>query len=395
MRDAVARGRRVLFLAHRVELVSQCEKKLVEMGVSGVTVSTAQSLASPGAVLPHADVVIVDECHTQHANSVLDAYDKDIIVIGLTATPLRGTGRPIGSEYEEMVLAAAYSELVAEGAILAPIAWAPNTPELGKTKDDFTQNEMLEEMSKPAIVGNVVETWKEHGHGEPTICFAVNRRHAEILLTEFRGAGIDADVVVATTPWDERSWSIERFRAGKLPVIISVGVLTEGFDAPECRNIILARPTQSLALYLQMCGRACRPLPGKTSYRIFDHASNILTHGFPHIDREWALAKKPKPPEQIKVGLRVCANFHVYESGPVCPVCGSVAQSDERPIRMLDGKLVQVHNVVVQHCEATTLMAKAVDLRKRKQHLFIKGRAVGMLGAELSAWVERKLGELR
>ncbi len=389
MKDALSRGKRVVFLAHRNELIDQCQNKLREAGLVGVVVSTIQSLLVRDAVLPEADILIVDEAHTQHGGKIVEMYTKPI-VIGLTATPVRMQGSPLGNEYDSMVVGGTQSELLACGAILPPVAFAPSLPSLGGVGggDDYDLNELAEEMLKPAVVGNVVDTWEKLGNDEQTVVFAVNKAHAMGLAIEFDKRGIPTHTIFGNTPMVRRAQSVAMFRAGMYPVLVNVGVFTEGFDVPEVRNIVLARPTKSLALYMQMCGRGCRPADGKASYRLFDHGLNILTHGLPTIDRPWSLTKKPPTPPAIEAGMYVCPNYHVLEKRMVCPYCQAEAPEDSRSVRVVDGELVVVDDA---YLAGSAVLRRKEEETRRRRHLFAKGAGAGMKGSELTRWVNRKM----
>jgi superfamily II DNA or RNA helicase len=115
--------------------------------------------------------------------------------------------------------------------------------------------------------------------GRPTLCFAVDRIHAKHLQQKFVGTGVKADYVDAFTPKDERKAIAERFRSGATEVVCNVGVLTTGVDW-DVRCIILARPTKSEMLFVQMIGRGLRTAGGKADCLILDHSDNHTRLGF-------------------------------------------------------------------------------------------------------------------
>ena len=124
----------------------------------------------------------------------------------------------------------------------------------------------------------------------PTIAYAVSVDHAHNLTNVFNDAGIPAAVILGDSKREERDKAIAGFRDGTIKVLVNVIVATEGFDLPDASCIAIARPTTSLALYLQMVGRGLRPKDDNCL--ILDLAANSVTHGLPEEDREWSL--KPR-----------------------------------------------------------------------------------------------------
>ena len=110
---------------------------------------------------------------------------------------------------------------------------------------------------------DIVTTWMKRGENRPTFCFAVNRRHAQEIQAQFLNAGIPAGYVDAYTPVEEREVMIDKLRTGELKIICNIGTMTTGVDAPFVSCIILARPTKSEMLYIQIIGRGLRTNPGK------------------------------------------------------------------------------------------------------------------------------------
>jgi superfamily II DNA or RNA helicase len=196
-----------------------------------------------------------------------------------------------------------------------------------------------------------VREYLTHARDRRAIVFPVNIEHSKALVGEFQSAGITAEHVDCNTESDVRFRAMERFRHGDLTVLSSVGVLTEGFDAPAAEVCILARPTQSLSLHLQMIGRVLRPFPGKRAALIHDHAGNTMRHGFPDEDRDYSLTATPKSVKErhtcpachaIFGGLRRCAGSGKCDGACVagaaglakathCPKCNEfIAMPEER-----------------------------------------------------------------
>jgi superfamily II DNA or RNA helicase len=144
-------------------------------------------------------------------------------------------------------------------------------------------------MQENFLIGNLLKEWKEKAEGKRTIVFAINVEHSKQIIQCYTEAGIPAEHLDGTTPADERRAILRRFESGKTMVLSNVGIATEGFDLPAIECCQLVRPTKSLALYLQMVGRALRPAEGKDRAIVLDHSDSVFEHGFPEQDREWTL----------------------------------------------------------------------------------------------------------
>ena len=171
--------------------------------------------------------------------------------------------------------------------------------------------------------------WQKHAidsanNQRPTIAYAVSVDHAHNLAAVFNEAGVSAAVILGDTNREERDRAIAGFRDGSIKVLVNVIVATEGFDLPDASCIIIARPTMSLALYLQMVGRGLRPKPNGGDCLILDLAGNAVTHGLPEQYREWSL--KPRgyenPGESPIIWCHLCetASFAASQN---CQGCGA------------------------------------------------------------------------
>lgn len=375
--SAVARGRKVLFLAHRKELIDQCSARLDGEGIDHgvimaghpralpwlpVQVASVQTLAR--RTPPAADLVIVDEAHHARARSYLRILEQcpGATVIGLTATPWRTDGRGLGGElFEAVVVAATPAQLIEEGYLCRYTGFAYDVPDLSGVRKartgDYEQHGLELAMGKAKLMGNIVGQYLEHARGKRAVVFAVNVAHSQDIVRRFTEAGVTAEHVDGEMEKAQREAVLARFAAGETLVVSNCNILTEGWDQPEAEVCILARPTLSLALYLQMVGRVLRPAPwaGKTAARIHDHAGNAFRHGPPDADRDYGLdadaprgsRKKAPGAVQIRACLKCFAMFAPTEDG-ACPHCGHVAEAHRPPIQEVDDpdvKAVPIHEI--------------------------------------------------
>lgn len=339
MRQASARGSKILFLAHRKELIDQCSQRLdglsVEHGVimadhprvraTGVQVGSIQTVARRG--LPWVpDLVFVDECHRIKGQQYLDvlASMPKALVIGITATPCRLDGKGLAPPFDTMVLGPSLKQLTDMGHLVPVRTFARKKPDLSgvhTSAGDYQQDELQAAMNKPEICGDVVREWQKHAAGRITAVFGVGVEHSIALRDAFRAAGVAAEHLDGSTPRGERERLLADLAAGRITVLTNCGVLSEGWDCPVVSCVSVVRPTQSLALYLQMAGRALRPAAGKTDCVILDHGGCAYRHGLVTADREWSLDGDA----QRRKGKRV---KDVDDCVMVCPRCDEVADLD-------------------------------------------------------------------
>ena len=352
--SAVKRGSHVLFLAHRKELIDQASRKLDDFGIDHGVIMAKHWRRRPHALvqvasvqtlrrrdLPAADLVIIDEAHLSMAKTytdILEAYPK-AVVLGLTATPMRADGKPLSAIYHDIVPVSSVPQLIRMGFLVRPRHYAPSRPDLtkiGLKGGDYEETALAAAVDKPDLVGHIVEHWKAAATGRTTAVFAVNIAHSQHIVAQFQAADIAAEHVDGTTPKHLRTAILDRFASGETTVVSSVGIMTEGYDNPRISAIVLARPTLSLALYLQMAGRGLRihPETGKQDCIILDHAGCAYAHGFADEEREWNLEgrKRSNGPKR-EAPVRTCSEcFCAYPAAArECPECGHIPDRQETP----------------------------------------------------------------
>lgn len=362
---AIQKGKRVLFVGPRREIVGQAFWKLVEAGVPemdlGVIMAdgviphavtrepyNARRPLAPAQVasiqtlknrrLPPADVVFIDEAH--HATSeswskVIAHYtEAGAVVVGLTATPCRADGQGLGQWFDRLHVIAGFAELAEQGYLVTPrIFTTPHGPDLSKVKvnrsGDYDQAQLQSTMRQRGLVGDVVTHWQKHAEGRTTVVFAASVEHSRELCAAFRAAGVRADHVDANTDSGERDAALTRLARGETTVLCNMGICTEGWDLPRCKCVVLARPTKSLSLFLQMVGRGLRPWEDVSAI-LLDHAGGVHEHGFPQDPREWSLEGRVK--RKGAPSVRTCPKCYAALPGGtmVCPECGHVFEVEAR-----------------------------------------------------------------
>ncbi len=377
---AVAKGRSVLVLVHRRELIRQAAAKLAAAGVAhgiiapgyaatadAVQVASVQTLARrlDGMRQAPPRLVIVDEAHHAVAGqwrAILDAV-PEAHLLGVTATPIRsdgaGLGVRAGGVFDALVCGPSIADLMAEGHLVRARVFAPAVaPDLTGIRTrggDYEAAQLAEAMSAPQVIGCAVEHYRRHAAGLPTVLFAASVRHAEAMAEAFRAAGIRAVAASGITPAAERDAAIAGLATGAVEVLCSCDLVSEGLDVPAIGAVILLRPTKSLALYLQQVGRGLRPADGKAELVVLDHAGNGLTHGLPDAARRWSLdglGRKPPPKGRTTtVFCSACAAV-VPRSTDTCCACGAPARPAAAAVQHGDGTLAEVTEEVAARMSA-------------------------------------------
>lgn len=289
---------------------------------------------------PEASLIVIDEAHQTSGDGYkwFLAQYPHARILGVTATPhLKRGMRHIADAVVRPITA---SELTEQGYLVPLRYWTPEAPDLSDVKtigDDYNQKELGKAMRKAALSGNIVKTYLEKGNGRRAVLFAVDIEHSRLLVEQFRCEGICADHIDATCTDEQRDQAITRLEKKEISVLSNVGVLTTGVDIPPIELIIMARPTKSYNLWIQMIGRGTRPCPEveKSDCHIFDHAGNVAKHGLLEDERECHLdGKPPGDAPQVKQCMACYAwNGHFASA---CSACGAPFEEQKKPQRNKD-----------------------------------------------------------
>lgn len=352
--------RPTLWIAHRKELIDQAARTLegyldfppgiIMAGydpseLSQVQVASVQTLVR--RVMPHAELIVIDEAHhaTACAYKEIIAEYPNVPRVGLTATPFRLDGQGLGDMFGELVVAAYTDELCSRGVLHAPKVYAGHSPDLRgvkKSMGDYVTSQLAARMNETGLVGDIVETWLKRAEGKKTVAFAVNVEHSQSIMQQFRDAGIAAEHVDGGTPRGERDAILKRLRSGETTIVSNCMVLTEGWDLPALECAIIARPTASLNLHLQMIGRIMRAADGKDGCVVLDHAGNHHTHGLVTRRITYSLHGK-NIGDKDPLGLRRCGACQLLYDPKLdaCPECGWVPEKRETNIANGSGALTE------------------------------------------------------
>lgn len=336
----------VLWVAHRSELLDQARDRFEQIGI-GVGMIRAGKHEDPHCMIQVGSVdtlrnrpplnvatVIIDEAHRAEANSYKLIRPAGSRVIGLTATPYRLDGKGLGNTFERIVEAATVSELVTDGYLIEPEVWVVDTPSgIKTTAGEYNQASAARVMNTEDKRADIVAEFKKRG-GDRALCFATTIEHSKEICLALQAADIAAEHVDGGTSSDEREAVLSRLRAGVTRVVCNCMLFTEGFDLPELDTLIIARPTQSLNLHMQMIGRVMRPATDRAI--VNDHAGNSVRLGLVTQAFRYTLdsAAKQKP---TATGLKVCGNCYRMYTEQRCPECGTEPVKSEVETLGIDG----------------------------------------------------------
>lgn len=329
IRQAVERGNRVLFLAHRQELLHQTVSKLSAAGIydvrmiradqdvglrtSPVTVASVPTLTGWDDRMPLADLVVFDECHHVKAvtwASIADRYESARL-LGMTATPERADGKPLGDIFDSLVVGSTVRELTELGHLVRC--------RVISTAERLDRTEIAQE---PA------EAYTRFAYGKRAVIFCRTLDHARQVAAAMP---VPTAVVHGKSP---RTETMQRFASGEIRAVCNVHVLTEGWDDPGVEVCILARQPGHVGTYLQMVGRVLRPAAGKVEALVIDLGGVVHDHGTPDAERRYSLDGRAIELVDRDIPRQCATCGAVFRKDEVvdgaCPVCGATLSAGVR-----------------------------------------------------------------
>jgi DNA repair protein RadD len=388
---AFTAGLRVLILATRTRLVRQLHERLnafdtphgvianplpelrnysALVQIASVDTLHRRAIVNEHIPLPAADLVLFDEAHLSTADTRLGILDRypDALRIGFSATPARKSGRSLGAVFDVLIMGRSIRELTAAGTLVplrifnSPVVTLKELRAVPKDNDgDYQPQALGELLSKPKLVGDVLENWLRIAKGKRTLVFAVNKTHGAALLADFLRQGIRAEMLTDQDDEVTREEVIARLERDETQILVNCFLLSYGTDIPAVECIVLARPTRSLTMYLQMVGRGLRPSPetGKRDCILIDHGHCVVHLGLPDSDFGWSLddsrnasreaAARAKSVAEAMRTCRECAAIWLTsELGHACPECGWKPLPKSKHITTLDADLEEMADAPAQ-----------------------------------------------
>lgn len=405
------RGKRVLWIAHRIELLKQALEQLIAAGIPSSALgllagSGAATLRdgtvigpSPNAsvivasvdmfrvrVVPQVDLIVVDEAHRVMAQSYRDIIDAQpkAWVLGLTATPWRLDGSPLGDVFCHLHVMAEAVELIDEKFIAGPVVFGVPRDKaraivggLKSGRGDYS-GKQAERVAMRYLMGDVVAECARLAPDARTLVFATTRKHGRALAKKFARSGRRTEYLDGDTPGEDRAGMLKSLQSGETEVIVNVDVLSEGFDCPPVKCIALARPTRSLTRFMQQCGRGSRTFGNKRPI-ILDHAGNVWRFGLPDSPREWSLDGRVKVAATGDAPVKQCVSCEALIAAGcgACPECGAEQPMTSRQLRVKRAELERMKRAAAERDGVREALRKIASA---------KGRPV--------SWVEQTLERL-
>ena len=345
IKDHLEKGGKVLVLAHRERLLSQMKDRLLDIGINSkilmkneeieendkVLLSTMQSASVDKRLekLSHFSptLVVIDECHRSVSNSYKKILNilltESCLLLGVTATPNRLDGTSLSDIYTFLLESSITREELIKQGYLLDVDYFSSPPvdysTVKKNKNgEFLLTGLEDKIDTESNTEKIIKSFKKYGGNKSTIVFAISIKHAKNLKEAFVKNGYKTEVLSIEVKEDERQKILSEF-SKTIQILICVEILTEGVDLPECECVLLCRPTQSLALYLQMVGRALRPNGKMEKAKILDPVGMLHLHGHPNDRQKWSLYGQvvPRNIPKIVIGNKEYRRGVELECSPV------------------------------------------------------------------------------
>ena len=313
----------VWIVAHRRELVSQIDETVRKFHSYSAS-NTSSLLSSVKAMsiqwlMRHYDeideepgMIVIDEAHHALAKTYKEMWERfpKAKFLGLTATPCRLNGKGFTDLFDVLVQSWAVPEFISKGRLatydFVSIKSDGVTQRLIDSLQkrgadgDYQNKEMDMLLNKKPSIERLYRSLEEFGKDRKGIVYAINISHAQKITKLYQEHGLKAIAIDSKTPVTERQQDIEAFKKGDIQVLVNVDIFSEGFDCPDVEFVQLARPTLSLAKYLQMVGRGLRVAKGKKNCVIIDNVGLYRVFGLPSQVWNWNAMFEGK----LKVGKK-------------------------------------------------------------------------------------------
>ena len=294
----------VWIVAHRRELVGQIEETVVKYGIrkedERVKVMSIQWLSRNWKDIDREPgLIVIDEAHHALAETYRELWERypEARKLGMTATPCRLNRKGFTELFDALITSWSISEFIGKGwlSVFDYVSIHANSVEqrlidtLRKrgADGDYQVKEMNEVLNRRSSIGRLYESIEKYAPGKKGIVYAISIAHARQIATYYSARGVIAVAIDSKTPALERKGLVEDFRQGKIKVLVNVDIFSEGFDCPDVEFIQLARPTLSLAKYLQQVGRGLRKSGNKESCMLIDNVGLYRIFGLPTRKWDW------------------------------------------------------------------------------------------------------------
>lgn len=356
-RRTTGKGNRVMFIIHRKEVLEQAKETFKAQGVNMklATMGMVQTLTRRVKKLQAPQLILVDEAHHALAASyqrILNAFPQ-AYVLYFTATPIRTGHEQLDQIADDLIVGKSIKWLTTKG-FLAPFKYYGlgdiDRSKLRKAHGDYSTSSMDEAISHQ-IYGHIVDQYQRLAKGKQAVVYCHSIASAKEVTDKFHQAGITAEEIDGETDKNVRNKLVQQFRDQQLMILVNVNLFTEGVDLPNVDCVIMARPTSSLALYLQFSMRCLNPRKGKTAI-IIDHVDNFLTFGLPNNDRDWNQAIRTRDKRKktnTDAGPAICQCQYCFGifyrkdmQNNYCPLCGHKLDANKKEYKIINVDLQEI-----------------------------------------------------
>lgn len=244
-------------------------------------------------------MIVIDEAHHALAESYMELWRRypEAKKLGMTATPCRLNGKGFTDLFDKLVSSWSIAEFIKKGylSVFDYVSIRRESEEqrlineLKKrgTDGDYQIKEMNEKLNRQTSIGRLYDAMKRYADGKKGIVYAISIEHARNIAEYYSRRGVKAVAIDSKTPQAARKAMVDDFKAGRIKVMVNVDVFSEGFDCPDVEFVQMARPTLSLAKYLQQVGRGLRMSEGKKACVIIDNVGLYRVFGLPTREHDW------------------------------------------------------------------------------------------------------------
>jgi len=365
------KGKKTLILAHREELLLQAKNKLLEIDPTlKVEVEMAEQRIDEGSLFGEVDVVlgsvqtlgragskriekfnpndfglvICDEVHHATSKSYLNIFryfgvlkgeehGNKKLLLGVTATPNRSDHVGLDTVFDKIVYTYPLRKAIQDGFLCDikafTVATKTDISGVHTSMGDFQEGELGEAVNTEERNKLIVDSYRDIAPDSKAIVFCVNVEHTKFLTEYFKRAGIKAEYVLGETEKDVRKKVISDFKENKIKVMLGCGVFTEGFDEPSIETVVMARPTKSSVLYMQMAGRGLRLCEGKDHLKLIDLVDNTGKNSIMTLPNLFGIPKTLKGIKGKKITEVAAKAERLFEVYPDYPLDEIEDWSDE------------------------------------------------------------------
>lgn len=388
---------KVWIVAHRRELVSQIEETVKKFHSYSAS-SNASLLASVKAmsiqwlsrhydeITEEPGIIVIDEAHHALAKTYKEMWERfpKAKFLGLTATPCRLNGKGFTDLFDVLVQSWNIPEFISKGRLatydFVSIKSDGVTQRLIDSLQkrgadgDYQNKEMDMLLNKRPSIRRLYQSFAEYGKDRKGIVYAINISHAKKIMELYQENGVKAVAIDSKTPVAERQTDIEAFKKGDIQVLVNVDIFSEGFDCPDVEFVQLARPTLSLAKYLQMVGRGLRVAKGKKNCVIIDNVGLYRVFGLPSQVWNWNAMFEGR---MSKKDVQETVNTNIANTAAV------ISERDGMAVRDVDSEMMVVmsHDLLAQTFE---LQKEDEDTMRKREKLLSGGMGkVKFVGKQL------------